>query len=110
MVLISTFSDAYYAHVVGSWMCALRPTRDHLARGYGEAGANRAKNERQHARKKKEQLKGVALATLEPRGAGGETPSELESSGDDKEDEEEIIFPHSLLLENLLAPGDLFGQ
>jgi hypothetical protein len=41
------------------------------------------------------------------KGAEGETPSELESSGDDEEDEEveegEMVFPHSPLLENPLA-------
>jgi hypothetical protein len=47
-------------------------------------------------------------------GGGGKIPSESESSGDNEEDEDnvegDIIFPCSLLLENLPSPGDLFGQ
>jgi hypothetical protein len=31
MVLISAFSEACCAHVVGCWMCALQHMRDHLA-------------------------------------------------------------------------------
>jgi hypothetical protein len=46
-------------------------------------------------------------------GGGGETPSELESSGDDEHDEDEeegeIIFTCSPLPVNLPSPGDLFG-
>jgi hypothetical protein len=44
----------------------------------------------------------------------GATSSESESSGHDEEDEEEeegeIIFPRSLLLENLPSASDLFGS
>jgi hypothetical protein len=56
--------------------------------------ANCTENERQHARKQKEWLKGVARAAAKARGVG-ETPSKSEFSGDndEDEDEEEIIFP-----------------
>jgi hypothetical protein len=53
-----------------------------------------------------------ALPGLPQMHRGGGTPSELESSGDDEEDENEeegeIILPHSPLPENLALPGDLF--
>jgi hypothetical protein len=41
---------------------------------------------------------------------GVETPFELESSGDDEEEEGEIISsPHSPHPKNLPSPSDLFG-
>jgi hypothetical protein len=55
-----------------------------------------------------------ALPRLPQRWGGGEIPSESESLGDNEEDEDnvegDIIFPCSLLHENLPSPGDLFGQ
>jgi hypothetical protein len=47
---------------------------------------------------------------------GEETPSEIESSGDDVEEDEDeevvniIPSPHSPHLEDLPSPGDLFSQ
>jgi hypothetical protein len=77
--------------------------------------ANRADNERRHARKQRRWLRSAAQAAT--RAWVEETPSESETSGDDEEevddDDEEgeiISSPRSLSPGNLPLSGDLFGR
>jgi hypothetical protein len=75
--------------------------------------ANHAKNKRQCAWKQRMWLRSASQAAT--RAQGEETPFELESSGADKEDEDEeegeiISSPHSPLPINLPSLGDIFRQ
>jgi hypothetical protein len=69
----------------GSWVHAQRPVGVILPEDSARQEANRANNERWHARKQRRLLRSAARATV--RAWGEETPSESKSSADEEEGE-----------------------